>query len=196
MRTPAVPAVRSEADAALDALLVRTGHQDVGAFTELYDRLAARVHGTAHRVLRDPRQAEEVVQEVFLQVWQGAARYEAPRGSARAWVMTLAHRRAVDRVRSSESSRRRDTDFVRDAPDVSGDDTATQALARLEAQSVRAALGDLTPPQRQAIELAYFGGHTYREVAALMHSPLGTTKTRIRVGLQRLAAAVATPQPA
>lgn len=179
----------------LEDLLVATADRDIAAFTCLYDALAPRVHGIVLRVLRDPHQSDEVTQEVLLQVWDTAGRFDPARGSARAWVATLAHRRAVDRVRYSEAQHRRETVHAREAVETPYDQTATAVHASLEAQSVRSALEALTPVQRESIELAYFGGYTYREVASLMQAPIGTTKARIREGLHRLRASLVA-QPA
>lgn len=179
-----------------DDLLLAVGRGDADAFALLYDAMAPRVYGTVLRILRDPHQSQEVVQEVLLQVWDGASRFDPERGSARAWVLTLAHRRAVDRVRTSEARQRRDTAYARAAIGSPFDETATAAHASIEAQAVRSALAVLTPLQRQSIELAYFGGFTHREVAGLMQAPLGTTKSRIREGLLQLREALVTVQPA
>ena len=182
---PETPTV-SDADVHLDQTLTAVGRGDLDAFAALYDVMSPRVYGTALKVLREPIHAEEVVQEVFLQVWTEAGRYEAARGRARSWVMTLAHRRAVDRVRSSQAGRRREATYFRELVTDPRDDTQAVVQAGADAELVRSALATLSSPQRQAIELAYFGGHTHREVAGLMQAPLGTTKTRIRDGLLRL----------
>ena len=129
----------------------------------MYDATAARVHGLVLRVIRDPAQAEEVTQETFLEAWRTASRFDPDRGSALSWLLTLAHRRAVDRVRSAEA-----------------------AATKIEAQRVRQAMGTLTDVQREALELAYFGGYTHTEVATMLDLPVGTAKTRIRDGLIRL----------
>lgn len=168
----------------LEAALVATGHGDPTAFAQLYDAFAPRVYGVALRTLRDPHQAEEVTQEVFLQVWRTSAGFDPARGTAGAWVTTLAHRRAVDRVRASVASRRRDHAEAAEQP--MHDTTADAVHDSLEARMVRGALADLSPLQRQAIELAYFGGHTHVEVSHLLRIPLGTAKSRIRDGLLRL----------
>ncbi|SFI56269.1 ECF RNA polymerase sigma factor SigK [Nocardioides psychrotolerans] len=168
------------------ALLVATGQGESDAFAALYDETAPRVHGLAVRILRDQHQAEEVTQEIFLQVWQSAAQFDPSRGSAMTWLMTLAHRRAVDRVRASESSRRRDTADVGLDVRTAYDETAAAVHTSLEGQRVHAALATLSPGQRRAIELAYFGGLTHTEVSRLLQIPLGTAKTRIRDGLRRL----------
>ena len=170
----------------LGDLLRRSARGDQHAFAGLYDATAARVHGLALRVVRDPAQAEEVAQEAFLEVWKTASRFDPARGSAIAWLLTITHRKAVDRVRAAESASRRDTDYHRRAADVPHDATAEAAQASLEARRVRHALDQLTPAQREALELSYFGGYTHTEVAALLDLPLGTTKTRIRDGLIRL----------
>lgn len=170
----------------LAGLLKRSARGDRAAFGELYDATAGRVHGLTLRVVRDPAQAEEVTQEVFLEVWRSASRYDATLGSALAWLLTIAHRKAVDRVRSAEAASRRDETYHRRNQAVDHDATADAAHASLEAHRVRAALAGLTDVQREAIELAYFGGYTHTEVAALLDLPVGTAKTRIRDGLIRL----------
>ena len=170
----------------LASLLKRAGRGDKDAFAELYDATSARVYGLAVRVVRDPAQAEEVAQESFLEIWRGSARFDATRGSAIAWILTIVHRKAVDRVRSAEAASRRDTTYQRQNQLVEHDTTADAAHASLEARRVRSALTSLTDVQRQAVELAYFGGYTHTEVASMLDLPLGTAKTRIRDGLIRL----------
>lgn len=175
-----------EAGDQLAELLRRSARGDREAFAQLYDATAARAHGLVLRVVRNPAQAEEVTQEVFLEVWRQASRFDPQRGSALAWLMTIAHRKAVDRVRSAEAADRRDTVYHQQNQDVDHDATADAAHASLEARRVRTALQQLTDVQREAIELAYFGGYTHTEVAALLDLPVGTAKTRIRDGLIRL----------
>ena len=172
----------------LQTLLVAAGRGDASAFAELYDSVAPRVYGLVLRVLRDVHQSEEVTQEVLLQVWETSSRFDPARGSAMSWIMTTAHRRAVDRVRSAESSRRRDTVDAERSRREPFDQTAETAQASLEATRVRAAVATLSRPQRQALELAYFGGLTHTEVSRLLEIPLGTAKSRIRDGLRRLSA--------
>ncbi len=174
----------------LDHLLQAAAGGDRDAFAEAYAVLAPGVHGLSLRVLRDTHQAEEVTQEVFLQAWQACARYDPTRGSARSWVMTLAHRRAVDRVRSSESARCRDDAWASDPTRPSPAPTDARLVASSEQEQIRSALADLSAPQRQALELSYFGGFTHVEVARLLEVPLGTAKWRIREGLQRLRVAL------
>lgn len=170
----------------LAGLLRRIARGDEAAFAALYDQTAARVHGLVLRVVRDPAQAEEVTQETFLQVWRYAGRYDEKLGSAHSWLLTLAHRRAVDRVRSAESAGRNDTAYHGSTQAPSHDTTAEAVESSLEARRVHAALDTLTAPQREALQLAYFGGYTHTEVAAMLELPVGTAKTRIRDGLIRL----------
>jgi RNA polymerase sigma-70 factor (ECF subfamily) len=167
-----------------DGLLQRVGQGDDAAFAVLYDQLAPRVFGLAKRLVLDPAQAEEVAQEALLEVWRTAARYQPDRGSAAAWVLTIAHRRAVDRVRSEQAS----ADRIRRVAtaDRPYDQVIEEAIARLEHQQVRRCLWGLTQLQRQALVLAYYGGYTYREVAGLLGAALPTVKTRMRDGLIRL----------
>jgi RNA polymerase sigma-70 factor (ECF subfamily) len=180
------PGVPAGAGPDLADLLQRSARGDRDAFASLYDAAAARVHCLALRVVRDPAQAEEVTQEAFLEIWRTASRYDADRGSAVSWLLTIAHRKAVDRVRSAEASSRRESTYHHRNQSVDHDTTADAATASLEARRVRTALGALTDVQREAIELAYFGGYTHTEVATLLDLPVGTAKTRIRDGLIRL----------
>ncbi|MEZ0577645.1 ECF RNA polymerase sigma factor SigK [Nocardioides sp. MH1] len=167
-------------------LLQQSARGDRAAFAALYDGTASRVHGLVLRVVRDPAQAEEVTQEAFLEIWRTASRFDPARGGALSWMMTIAHRKAVDRVRSAEASSRRDTTYQQQNQTIDHDATADAAQASLEARRVRAAVAQLTDVQREAIQLAYFGGYTHTEVAALLDLPVGTAKTRIRDGLIRL----------
>lgn len=182
------PAGAPVVDAAARAaeLLRQSARGDQQAFAALYDQMADRVYGLCLRVVRDPSQAEEVVQEAMLEVWRTAARFDSARGSAAAWILTITHRKAVDRVRSAEASTRRDTTYHQQNQAIEHDTTADAAQASIEAGRVRKALATLTPVQREALELAYFGGYTHTEVAAMLDLPLGTAKTRIRDGLIRL----------
>lgn len=159
---------------------------DEMAFAELYDETAPRVYGLVLRVLRNPSQSEEVTQEIYLEVWRGASRYDSHKGSAIGWLLTMAHRRAVDRVRASQASTVRDDSWHAHTHEVEFDTTAELATARIEARRVRVALDTLTQAQREAVSLAYLGGYTHTEVARLLDLPLGTAKTRIRDGLIRL----------
>ena len=169
----------------LGVMLRRAGRGDETAFAELYDRLAPVVYGVALKVVRDPSQSEEVAQEVFVELWRLAARYDGTKGSVTSWAATMAHRRAVDRVRSEQSSRNR---VAREVSNVvrDHDDVVARMETTLDGARVRHALEQLSPLQREALELAYFGGHTYREVAVLLDVAEGTVKTRIRDGMIRL----------
>lgn len=170
--------------AALAELLTAVGSGDRAAFAALFDRTVAIVYGTALRVLRDPGQSEEVTQETFLDVWRTAARFEPSRGSAVAWVSTIAHHRAVDRVRAERAAAERERRIL--PAQVPYDDVVESAHANLEHERVRRCLSTLTDLQREAVVLAYYGGYTYREVATLLGVPTGTLKTRMRDGLIRL----------
>ena len=172
--------------APLAALLRQSARGDEQAFAALYDATSARVHGLVLRVVRDPAQAEEVTQEVYLQAWRTASRYDEAKGSGLTWLLTLAHRRAVDRVRAAEAVSRQDTTYHQNTGTVPHDSTAEAAEQSMEARRVRSALAELTPVQRQALELAYFGGYTHAEVATMLDLPVGTAKTRIRDGLIRM----------
>jgi RNA polymerase sigma-70 factor, ECF subfamily len=176
----------SELSAPLEAVLgyVARGNQD--AFSELYDRVSSQVFGVVRRVLRDPAQSEEVTQEVLVEVWRQASRFDPARGSAITWILTIAHRRAVDRVRASQAATDREERVGRSAHRPAFDDVVEQVETRLEHEQVRQALSLLTDLQREAVTLAYYGGYSYREVSELLDVPLGTVKTRLRDGLIRL----------
>ncbi|MEZ5298814.1 MAG: sigma-70 family RNA polymerase sigma factor [Ilumatobacteraceae bacterium] len=165
------------------------GRGDEQAFARFYDVVAPTVFGTVLRVVRSRALAEEVTQEVFLELWRQAPRYDADRGAPTTWAATIAHRRAVDRVRSEESSRVRDDRHARTAPvehDTVAETVTDEAVAEYDRARVARALDRLTDAQREAVTLAYYGGHTYREVAVLLDTPEGTVKTRIRDGLIKL----------
>ena len=169
----------------LATLLSRAGRGDQSAFAELYDQLAPLLYGVVLKVVRDPSQSEEVTQEAFIELWKLAPRYDPSRGSVRSWAATLAHRRAIDRVRSEQASRDRTEREAHKRP-IQSSDVAEQVVANIDGTRVRRALERLTEMQRQAVELAYFGGHSYREVALLLDVAEGTIKTRIRDGMIRL----------
>jgi RNA polymerase sigma-70 factor (ECF subfamily) len=158
-------------------LLLRCSRGDEQALAELYDRTSAHVFGLALRILRDHAQAEAVTQEVYMALWRESGRFDPARGSAFGWLCSLAHRTAVERVRSAEAGRARDASADRVVDVATGTDSADRA---------RAALAQLSQAQREAVELAYFEGYTHAQVSALLSIPLGTAKARIRDGLDRL----------
>ncbi len=171
----------------LGGLLRRCARGEESAFAEFYDATSSRAWGLALRVVRDRTHAEEVMQEAYLQVWRQSGRFDATRGRAESWLLTIVHRSAVDRVRSAEASSRREqkyTDQNQNVPEP--DSTASTVHRNLDARRVHGALDALTERQRQAVELAYWGGYTHTEVAGLLDIPVGTAKTRIRDGLIRL----------
>jgi RNA polymerase sigma-70 factor (ECF subfamily) len=167
-------------------LLVQVAAGDPAAFDELYTRCAPMVYGMVLQVLRDPSQAEEVAQEVLVEVWRTAARFDARRGSARSWLLTMARRRAIDRVRAAQAASDRDVraGLAATVPDY--DEVSEAVWHRLEHEQVRHCMGALTTLQREAIELAFYRGHSHREVSDALRVPLGTVKTRLRDGLIRM----------
>ena len=183
-RSEQEPAERADAD--LDTLLTHVAKGDQAAFEALYDRLAASVYGLIRKVLRNPSQAEEVTQEVLLEVWRTASRFDRARGSAATWVLTIAHRRAIDRVRAEEAATAREQRSAQVPADI--DEVAETVEASMDAERLRRCLAGLTELQRESITLAYYGGYSYAQVAALLDTALGTIKTRIRDGLTRLRA--------
>ena len=168
----------------LAGLIRQVARGDADAFDAVYDQVAATVFGIVRRVIRDPAQSEEVTQDVLLEVWQSAAKFDPGRGSAVAWVTTLAHRRAVDRVRSVQKEADRERRIA--AAAVPYDEVAEAVESSLERERVRRCLGSLTELQRESVTLAYYGGYTYSQVASLLGVPDGTIKTRMRDALIRL----------
>lgn len=164
-------------------LLHRVALGDEEAFSRLYDEVAPMLFALIRRVVRDVSMSEEVLQEVFVEVWRQATRFDAQRGTAKAWLCTLAHRRAVDTVRSNEAARRRDSQEGLLQWEQQVVDVQEEGIMRVESGRVRIAMGELTASQAEAIRLAYFGGYSHPEVAALLDIPLGTAKTRIRDGM-------------
>lgn len=170
------------------ALLRRVAVGDRAAFAELYDRMAARMFGLVRRVLVDRDLSEEVLQEVFLEVWRTADAFDPNRGQGRSWLLTIAHRRAVDRVRAARTGADRDVRVGLRDHEVAFDRVAERAELSIEAQRVHDALRRLPELHREVLILAYFGGYHQSEIAALLGAPLGTVKTRMRDGLTKLRA--------
>lgn len=167
-------------------LLSQVAGGDQAAFGQLYDLMAPRVLGLVKRLLVDHAQSEEVTQEIFLEIWQNASRYDARLGGASTWIMTMTHRRAVDRIRASQAGRDRDLRIgIRDRA-VEYDQVSETVEVRIENERVGRAMSRLTELQRQAVSLAYYGGYSQAEVADLLQIPLGTVKTRLRDGMIRL----------
>lgn len=170
----------------LDYLLRQTARGDEEAFTRLYDLSVPRVHGLVLRVVRNPAHAEEVTQEIFLEAWRTSSRFDSSKGSALSWLLTMAHRRAVDRVRSTQAASNRDHAVGAKSLDREYDEVAEEAANSMERQSLSRCLTLLTALQREAITLAYYQGYTYREVAELLRAAVPTVKTRMRDGLIKL----------
>lgn len=174
---------REEENEHLVGLMARSarGHED--AFAQLYDLTSARVHGVILRVLRSADHAAEVTQEVYVEIWRQSSRYEPDRGSVVGWMTTMAHRRAVDRVRSVSSEVARDERYAVKSADREVDLVWDGVEQKLDVERVRKGMASLTAIQREALTLAYFGGYTQSQVSQLLKLPLGTVKTRIRDGL-------------
>ncbi len=169
-----------------EELLRRIALGDERAFEALYDAFAGRVFGLARRIVRSPSQAEEVSQEIFLEIWRRASRFDVGRGSATSWIMTLTHARAVDRVRSAQASSDREMKVAYASHEVEVDSVVEAVESKFERKAVQKCLGALTDLQRESLTLAYYSGYTYREVAELLTTPLPTIKTRLRDGMIRL----------
>ncbi|MHA7279384.1 ECF RNA polymerase sigma factor SigK [Arthrobacter sp. MDT2-2] len=187
--SPSDPSARADTGGpgSVDALLLRLADGDASAFTALYECTSRRVYGLVRRVLVDAEMSAETTQDVYLALWQGgAARFDPALGSGMSWILTLAHRRAVDRVRAEESHRVRDLTWGIRNRDVDYDQVADAVVQRTETDAVRAGLGMLSAVQREAIDLAYYAGMTYTQVADHLGIPLPTAKTRIRDGIKRL----------
>ena len=166
-----------------EAVVALTARSDETALAELYDRYGRAAYGLAYRVLRDPSLAEDAVQEAFLTVWRTAARFVPEKGKASTWILTLVHRRAVDVVRREQ---RRRADSLEQAPEPGGGAADEEAWLRLQRERVQAALKQLPDQQREALELAYYGGFTQSELAERLGQPIGTIKSRMFTGLTRL----------
>lgn len=187
---PSPPGIRDSPDDSIadapEELMRRVTLGDESAFERLYDQFAGRVFGLCRRIVRNPSQAEEVAQEVFLEVWRRASRFDAAKGSATSWIMTLAHARSVDRVRSAQASSDRELKVAYASHEVEVDTVVEAVESKFERRAVQKCLSALTEVQRESITLAYYSGYTYREVAELLGTPLPTIKTRLRDGMIRL----------
>jgi RNA polymerase sigma-70 factor (ECF subfamily) len=170
----------------LDTLLRRVAQHDSAAFAELYDATRSRVYGMVCRVLRDRGYSEETTQDVYLQVWRTAESYDPASGSALAWLLTLAHRRAVDRVRAEQAASQRDSRYGVANVERDSDDVTDAVISGEDRQRVAACLNNLTDVQRECIELAYYQGMTYVQVSERLSANLATVKSRMRDGLRGL----------
>ena len=194
METPNAPNPEAAAPAGtsadinsrLGSLLELIAQGDQAAFAEFYGLTSRRVFGMARRVLIDAELSEDTTQEVFLQVWQNAAKFNAAAGSPLAWLMTISHRRAVDKVRSSQSATDREAKYGASSQEIDHDSVSDEVGSRLEAEAVVRCLETLTDTQQESVRLAYYGGLTYREVAERLNAAVPTIKSRIRDGLIRL----------
>ena len=178
------PAPSTPAGTDLAGQITMVARGDVAAFDAIFEQVGPSVFGVVKRVIRDPAQSEEVTQEVLLEVWRTASKFDAGRGSATAWVMTLAHRRAVDRVRSVQKEADRERRIA--SAEIPYDEVIEAVESSLERERVRRCLSSLTDVQRESVTLAYYRGYTYGQVASLLGVPPGTVKTRMRDALIRL----------
>jgi RNA polymerase sigma-70 factor, ECF subfamily len=183
---PAGGAAATSAPPTLEQLLARVAREDHEAFEAVYRRVSAPIYGLVRSVLRNHAKAEEVTQEVLVEIWRTAPRFDQQRGPAQTWMMTLAHRRAVDRVRSEQAAADREARAASRSTVTAYDEVTEQVEARLDRERVRHCMETLTVLQRESVTLAYYRGHSYREVSELLDLPLGTVKTRLRDGLIRL----------
>jgi RNA polymerase sigma-70 factor (ECF subfamily) len=170
----------------LAELLDLTAGGDTAAFAELYRRMAWQVLGVATSTLRDASHAEEVTQEVFLEIWQRASRFDSAKGSASSWVMRIAHARSVDRVRQAQAARNRDDVYFQREFEPEFDSVVDDVLRKVDSHRLRVAVAELTPLQREAVTMTFYTGHSYREASDALGIPRATMKTRVRDGLLAL----------
>jgi RNA polymerase sigma-70 factor, ECF subfamily len=161
----------------------------------LYDRYGGVAFAFAYRLLGEATLAEDVVQEAFLNIWRQGMAYDAARGSAKTWVLTIVHHRAIDQIRSMRTRNRADTEIKDAVPLPSHEDTWATVAQTLETERVRQAMARLPPEQRQVIDLVYYGGFTHQEIADHVGVPLGTVKGRLRLALEKLRASLRPPDP-
>ncbi len=169
-----------------EALLAAIGRGDEGAIAALYDRYGGLAYGLAYRILSERGAAEDVVQDAFLSVWRRAASFQPGRGSVRTWLLSIVHHRAIDRLRGTSGRARRDAPLDDLDRVVQVDDLWREVEVGVQRDVLRRGLSSLPEAQRRTIELAYFGGHTQQEIAAMMEVPVGTVKGRMRIGLHKL----------
>ena len=186
MRLPWLRSVEPLAPPTHEQLIRLVALGDEAAFEQLYDAVAPRVFGLVRRVVRDPAQSQEVTQEVFLDIWEQASRFDPDKGKAMSWILVIAHRKAVDRVRASQASTDRDLRQGIKEYQESYEDVADTVESQLEAERVQQALKSLTSAQQEALSLAYYGGYTHQEVAELLQVPVDALKIRIRDGMSRM----------
>ncbi len=177
----------------LDTLLRQVASRDVDAFAAFYDQTRSRVFGLVTRVLRDPGYSEETTQDVYLQVWRSAQNYDPSAGSPMAWLMTLAHRRAVDRVRSEQAASTRESRYGSENVEPPSDHVADTVIRSDERRQVADCLGSLTDTQRECIQLAYYDGLTYAQVSERLSTNLATIKSRMRDGIRNLRRCLGVP---
>lgn len=187
VRTPPPPVrARDEFHRTVDHLLVRTGTGDAVAFSAVYDLMSARVFGLCRRLVRDIAEAEDVAQEAFLEIWTKAAGFDPARGAGTGWILAIAHHRAVDRIRSAEGTRRRDSAWTREVDRRHVGEPSDRLLSAADVDEVQAALGLLSEVRRQAVVYAFFTDHTYEQASRMLGIPLGTFKSRVRDGVRAL----------
>lgn len=183
------PVALTEDQTADILMLQRVGRRDVVAFQELFRKFSGLLYSTIHRVLNDHQDAEDIMQEVLMQIWQKAHLYEEGKGKPLTWIMTMARNRAIDRIRSKQRRSRLNHDFEHETKPLQpefDEDTSDVVITGERDRTLQNAVMELSPEQRQAIQLAYFDGLTQSEIAERLHEPLGTVKARIRRGVQRL----------
>ncbi|MDX6380288.1 MAG: hypothetical protein QOI57_1312 [Rubrobacteraceae bacterium] len=166
-------------------LMSLAGSGDAGAFAGLYDRHSRAAYSLAYRMMGERQAAEDLVQEAFLQVWRAARSYRAERGSVRTWILSIAHNRGIDQLRST-ASRRRTQEKVEPSPTSQPSEAFAETWRNLQREQVREALRSLPSEQLKVLELAYYSGYTHMEIAKLLDLPLGTVKGRMRLGLQKI----------
>jgi RNA polymerase sigma-70 factor (ECF subfamily) len=167
--------------------------RDPDAMSRLYDSYAGLAYGVTLRIVNDPGAAEDIVQEAFFSIWRNAGSYRSEKGSVRGWLLSMVHNRAIDRLRRLRAKQRLDTEIDPASDSMQRPDVWAEVEAGLDRQRIGRALGALPDEQRKTIELAYFGGYSHTEIATLLRIPVGTVKGRLRLGMEKLRAALAEP---